>query len=148
MKPNAIFGLHPQLDNDCIPLGRLSLCRLLLMNESRYPWLILVPERPGITEVFELNEVDQLELIRESCLMASHLKRVFAADKMNVASIGNLVPQLHLHHVARYRTDAAWPAPVWGRFAPVPYAPEGLKACLEKMNLLEIPDFSLTVLAS
>lgn len=147
MKPNAIFELHPQLESDCIPLGRLPLCRVLLMNESRYPWLILVPERPGITEVFELDEVDQLELIRESCSMAGHLKRVFAADKMNVAAIGNLVPQLHLHHVVRYRTDAAWPAPVWGRFVPVPYALESLKACLEKMNLVEIPGFSPTALA-
>ena len=147
MKPNAMFELHQQLESDCIPLGRLPLCRVLLMNESRYPWLILVPERPGITEVFELNEVDQLELMRESCSMADHLKRVFAADKMNVAAIGNLVPQLHLHHVVRYRTDAAWPAPVWGRFAPAPYAPEALKACLEEMNLVEIPGFSPRALA-
>jgi diadenosine tetraphosphate (Ap4A) HIT family hydrolase len=147
MKPNAMFELHPQLEGDCIPLGRFPLCRVLLMNESRYPWVILVPERPGITEMFELNEAEQLALMRESCAVAAHLKRVFAADKINVAAIGNLVPQLHIHHVVRYRSDAAWPAPVWGRFAPAIYAPEALKACLEKMNLVEIPGFSLRALA-
>ncbi len=136
-----IFQLHPQLDNDCIHLGKLRLCRVLLMNESRYPWLILVPERSGMTELFELAEADQLQLIRESCVIAHHLKRAFAADKLNVAAIGNLVPQLHVHHVVRYRTDPAWPAPVWGRLPPEPYQPNALESCLDKLRLAEIPDF-------
>jgi diadenosine tetraphosphate (Ap4A) HIT family hydrolase len=142
MMPVAAFELHPQLQSDCIPLGCLPLCRVLLMNESRYPWLILVPERVGITEVFELDKADQLQLMHESGSIAEHLKRIFAGDKMNVAAIGNLVPQLHLHHVVRYRMDAAWPAPVWGRFAPMPYSPGALETCLEKINLAYIPEFS------
>jgi len=141
MKPNGIFELDPQLQRDCIPLGRFALSRVLLMNESRYPWLILVPERPAMTELFQLDESDQQEFIRESCATARHLKQVFAPDKINVAAIGNLVPQLHVHHVVRYRNDAAWPAPVWGRFTPVPYSPEALRACLDKMRLVDIPGF-------
>ena len=91
------------------------------MNESRYPWLILVPEREGINEIYQLNEADQILLLQESSLLARGLAEAFAADKLNIAAIGNLVPQLHVHHVVRYRDDPAWPAPVWGRFPPLPY---------------------------
>ncbi len=116
-----MFELHPQLQLDCLEIGRFRLCRLLLMNESRYPWLILVPEREGINEIYQLNEADQILLLQESSLLARGLAEAFAADKLNIAAIGNLVPQLHVHHVVRYRDDPAWPAPVWGRFPPLPY---------------------------
>lgn len=132
-----MFELHPQLKRDCLEIGRFALCRLLLMNESRYPWLILVPERAGVTEIFQLAEEDQTRLIHESSSLARGLAQGFAADKMNVAAIGNLVPQLHLHHIVRYRGDPAWPAPVWGKFEPLPYDEDalstvmaGLKSCL------------------
>lgn len=146
MNTESCFELHQQLASDCIALGRFPLSRLLLMNESRYPWLILVPERVDISEIFELDNDDQRQLMRESCLLAEHLKRNFAADKLNVAAIGNLVPQLHLHHVVRYRTDAAWPAPVWGRFSPEPYCSSALEECLGKLELENLPEFVATVL--
>ena len=116
-----MFELHPQLQLDCLEIGRFRLCRLLLMNESRYPWLILVPEREGLTEIYQLNEADQILLLQESSLLARGMAEAFAADKLNIAAIGNLVPQLHVHHVVRHRDDPAWPAPVWGRFPPLPY---------------------------
>lgn len=108
------FELHPRLATDTFTLGRFKLCRLLLMNDARFPWCILVPERSGITEIHTLSDEDQILLVRESSLLASRMTETFAADKMNVAALGNVVSQLHVHHVARFRTDVAWPAPVWG----------------------------------
>ncbi len=144
---NPPFELHPRLAEDGIGLGRFPLCRVLLMNERRYPWLILVPERPDISEIHELNEADQVQLIRESSILALHLKDVLAADKLNVAAIGNLVPQLHVHHVVRYHNDPAWPAPVWGRFSPAPYTAMALELIMERLSLAELPDFTPTALA-
>lgn len=115
------FRLHPQLGHDCIDLGRLGLCRLLMMNDNLYPWFILVPEKAGVTEIYQLNKPEQLLLIEESCFLAENLALLYQADKMNIAAIGNLVPQLHIHHIVRYRNDRAWPAPVWGKFDRVPY---------------------------
>jgi diadenosine tetraphosphate (Ap4A) HIT family hydrolase len=142
MNPPAIFELHPRLQEDCLSVGHFALCQLLLMNERRYPWLILVPKPPGVREIHELTDADQIRLIRESSALCRHLQQVFAPDKLNVAAIGNLVPQLHVHHVARFRDDPAWPAPVWGRFAPEPYAPEALEQILERLGLAELPGFT------
>lgn len=108
------FSLHPRLQEDSSSIGRLKLCQVLLVRDELYPWLILVPERADITEVYQLSEADRNQLQYESCeisrLMAGH----FNADKMNVAMLGNIVPQLHIHHIARFEHDAAWPGPVWG----------------------------------
>lgn len=117
----ASFQLHPRLARDGISLGRFPLCLLLLMNDSRYPWCILVPQRPAITEIHQLTEDDQMRLQRESCHLSRQLARCFAADKMNIAALGNVVPQLHIHHIVRYRHDPAWPDPVWGKLPPLPY---------------------------
>jgi diadenosine tetraphosphate (Ap4A) HIT family hydrolase len=115
------FQLHPRLQQDCIYLGSFELSQLLLMNDSHYPWFILVPQRADLSEIYQLNETDRQLLQTESCLLAQTLASLYQADKMNIAAIGNLVPQLHLHHVVRYQTDAAWPAPVWGKFTAIPY---------------------------
>ena len=117
-----MFELHPRLAEDCIPLSRLQLCRVLLMNDASYPWVILVPERPDVTEIYQLAPDDRRQLMEESAFVAQALARAFAADKMNVANLGNVVPQLHIHHIVRHHGDPAWPAPVWGRHAPRPYA--------------------------
>jgi diadenosine tetraphosphate (Ap4A) HIT family hydrolase len=109
-----MFSLHPQLEKDCTLVGNLSLCSVLLVNDANYPWLILVPRREGIREAFELTDDDQLQLMRESNQLAALMAAHFEADKMNVAALGNQVPQLHVHHIARYLHDAAWPGPVWG----------------------------------
>jgi diadenosine tetraphosphate (Ap4A) HIT family hydrolase len=120
------FHLHPQLEKDCIAIGRLTLCRLLLMNDKQFPWFILVPEIEGITEIFQLNKQQRSLLIEESSYLAEQLKTLYKADKINIAAIGNLVPQLHVHHVVRYRSDKAWPAPVWGKFSAIPYSGQEL----------------------
>jgi diadenosine tetraphosphate (Ap4A) HIT family hydrolase len=111
----STFQLHPRLANDCIDLGRFDLCRVLLMNERTHPWLILVPQRAGVSEICELSETDQKTLIVESSRIARAMLALFRPDKLSIAAIGNLVPQLHIHHVARFRTDPAWPGTVWGR---------------------------------
>lgn len=118
-----MFELHPRLAQDCLPLGHFPLCRALLMNERRYPWFVLVPQRPAIREIYQLEPADQRQLLEESSTLARALDQMFKPDKLNIAAIGNLVPQLHLHHIARFQDDPAWPAPVWGRFEPLPYAP-------------------------
>lgn len=116
------WQLHERLVADCFAVGDLPLCRLLLMNDAQYPWCILVPRRVGARELHRLDDADQLQLLRESTALAVAMEAAFKPHKMNVAALGNLVPQLHLHHIARYRSDAAWPAPVWGRHPPQPYA--------------------------
>lgn len=117
------FALHERLQADTIPLGRLALSRLLLMNDATYPWLILVPERPDVREIIELAAADRIALMEEITDVSRALTAMVHPDKLNVAAIGNLVPQLHVHIVARFRSDPAWPAPVWGRTPPRPYSP-------------------------
>lgn len=110
-----MFTLHPQLNNDCFHVTDLSLCQLLMMNDANYPWFVLVPMRENTTEIFQLNESDQNQLIKESSTLSKFLVRQFQPEKINVAALGNVVPQLHVHHIARFKTDSAWPAPVWGK---------------------------------
>ena len=128
------FELHPRLQQDCIVIGKFELSLLLLMNDSHYPWFILVPARENISEIYQLNEVDRQLLQKESCWLAEILAQTYQADKMNVAAIGNSVPQLHLHHVVRYQTDAAWPAPVWGKFPAIPYSEAQILEQMQKMR--------------
>ena len=108
------FQLHPQLAKDCYYLGDFPLCALLLSKDANYPWYILVPRQANISEAFQLSPNDQQKLQQESLQLSEALNNAFCADKMNIAALGNMVPQLHLHHIVRYKTDAAWPNPVWG----------------------------------
>jgi diadenosine tetraphosphate (Ap4A) HIT family hydrolase len=126
--------LHPQLQQDCLLLGHFPLCRLLLMRDANYPWFILVPDRPEISEIYQLDPADRQQLMRESCHLSMVLAQQFQAHKMNVAALGNLVPQLHIHHIVRYRHDPAWPAPVWGKVPARPYSPEGLAELLGRLS--------------
>ena len=118
---NSQFQLHERLQQDCILIGRFSLCQLLMMNDSQFPWFILVPERADIKEIYQLSVADRQLLSVESCFLAENMADLFKAHKMNMAAIGNMVPQLHIHHIVRYQIDKAWPAPVWGKFAALPY---------------------------
>lgn len=129
-----MFRLHPQLEQDCEQLGRFTLCRLLLMRDANYPWCILVPERADVREIYQLSEEDQIQLARESARLAATMAQLFSADKMNIATLGNVVPQLHVHHIARRRSDPAWPAPVWGKLPARAYAPDDLDRVLESMH--------------
>jgi diadenosine tetraphosphate (Ap4A) HIT family hydrolase len=129
------FSLHPQLAEDTHFVTDLPLCRVLLMNESRYPWFILVPRRAGIREIHELTAAERSQLWAESDQLSRALMALFQPDKLNLAALGNMVPQLHLHHIARFRADAAWPAPVWGKFAPQAYAAEEATQRIQAMQL-------------
>lgn len=115
------FELHPQLAADCFTLAEAPLCRLLLMNDTHYPWCILVPRRDNIREIYQLAADDRAQLLEESTALGAAMMQAFAGEKLNVAALGNQVPQLHLHHIVRYRDDPAWPAPVWGRHVAQPY---------------------------
>ena len=115
------FELHTQLAADCQPLAEAPLCRLLLMNDAQDPWCILVPRRPALREIYELDDADQAQLLAESVTLGRAMMQAFSGDKLNVAALGNMVPQLHLHHIVRRVGDPAWPAPVWGRHPAAPY---------------------------
>jgi diadenosine tetraphosphate (Ap4A) HIT family hydrolase len=108
------WTLHPQLKSDAIAVGDLALSRLLLANDANYPWLLLVPRRAGASEIIDLSEPEQSELLGEVGRACRALKAVSPCDKFNVAALGNVVPQLHVHVIARRRGDPAWPKPVWG----------------------------------
>ena len=131
-----MYQLHPRLQQDTVYLGQLTLCDVLLMNDARYPWVILVPRREDLTETYQLNEKDQQQLMTESVFVAKQLSSLVGADKMNIAALGNVVSQLHIHHVARYQTDEAWPAPVWGKGNAVSYNPDEAQAVAEQLKVI------------
>jgi diadenosine tetraphosphate (Ap4A) HIT family hydrolase len=120
---------HTQLAQETVPVGDLPLARVLLANDANYPWLILVPRLPGLVELIDLEENAQVQLLGEIAAAARALKTITACDKLNIAALGNQVPQLHVHVIARRRTDAAWPKPVWGVQPPLAYK-EGQQAAL------------------
>jgi len=127
-------AIHSQLSADCIALGRFSLCHLLLMNDSNYPWFILVPDRDDIREMYQLDTTDREQLLDESCRLSEFIMSAFEGEKLNVAALGNQVPQLHLHHIVRYTTDPAWPGPVWGKFPALSYTDQALSEIRSKFN--------------
>lgn len=129
-----MFALDSRLQQDCLVIGDFPLCRLLLMNDSNYPWFILVPRREEVSELFQLDADDQRQLWQETALLAETLKDIFAADKMNVATLGNVVSQLHMHVIVRRRDDASWPAPVWGRHPARPYSEQQAGQVVDKLR--------------
>lgn len=130
------FSLHARLATDTVRVGSFPLCEVLLMNDSHYPWIILVPRLADIREIHQLSEDAQQQLMRESVFVASVMQAHFKADKMNVAALGNMVPQLHIHHVARFAIDAAWPKPVWGVLPAEAYDEEALLLVLADLRRL------------
>jgi len=123
----AEFTLAPELARDCIDVADWPLCKVLLMNDSQYPWFILVPRKAGLKESIDLTESEQVLLMQESAKLSHLLREVFSPDKLNVAALGNMVPQLHIHHIVRYTHDKAWPAPVWGKVPAIPYKDDQIK---------------------
>jgi diadenosine tetraphosphate (Ap4A) HIT family hydrolase len=118
--PDAAWSLHPQLENDTTPVGDLALCRVLAIDDADYPWLILVPRRSGVSEFADLGADDATRLMAEITQASAILKAVTRCDKLNIGAIGNVVPQLHVHIVARWKDDPLWPKPVWGHAVPRP----------------------------
>ncbi|MDT3710798.1 MAG: HIT domain-containing protein [Pseudomonadaceae bacterium] len=136
-----MFILDSRLEQDTLPIGDFPLCRLLLMNDAQYPWFILVPRREAVSELFQLDAADQQQLWRETTAFAEIVKDSFGADKMNVATLGNVVSQLHMHVIARSRDDAAWPAPVWGKHQPKPYTQDQAAAIRARLKTVLADQF-------
>ncbi len=128
------FKLHPQLAADTIEVTNLDLCRVLLMNDATYPWLILVPERNGLKDLHDLEHADQSTCMMEIDRASRVLGDLHRPDKINVAALGNQVPQLHIHVIARFTSDAAWPNPVWGAGPAAAYAPNDLDRALAALR--------------
>ena len=119
-----MFQLDERLAIDTFSVKELPLCQVRLMNDCQFPWLILVPKIVGITEIYQLSNAQQHQFLQESALVCSALETLFSPKKLNVAALGNIVEQLHIHHIARFTSDCAWPNPVWGRQPTQPYSPE------------------------
>ena len=133
------FQLHPQLAKDCFVIKDLELCRLLLMNDKNYPWCILVPMREGKKDLYELTAAEQQLFIKESSRLSAVMMQLFCdqetgVKKMNVAALGNMVPQLHIHHIVRKEGDACWPKPVWGQVPAAFYSDEESQSLIAKIK--------------
>ena len=129
-----MFKLDSRLHNDTFFVCDLSLCRVLLMNDSQFPWLILVPMKNDIAEIIDLSEEDQITLLKESALASKAMQAVFSPLKLNVAALGNVVRQLHVHHVARFENDCAWSKPVWGNQPAVAYNTNDAQALVKSVK--------------
>jgi diadenosine tetraphosphate (Ap4A) HIT family hydrolase len=131
----SAFSLHPQFAADTHPVGDLALTRVLLANDANYPWLILVPRRPNVMELIDLAEREQMQLTGEIAQVSQALKAITECEKLNVAALGNVVAQLHVHVIGRKHSDKAWPRPVWGVAPPIEYDPkvrDGFLAALRR----------------
>jgi diadenosine tetraphosphate (Ap4A) HIT family hydrolase len=131
-----MFILDERLQNDTVLIGRLPLSQVLLMNDKRYPWVILVPARNDVFEYYHLSEIDRTQLMKESNLVIEKMADYFSPKSMNVAALGNVVPQLHQHHVCRYSDDPAWPGPVWGHSPAIAYSAEELEVRVKELQSL------------
>ena len=129
-----MFQLHERLAADTVPVGQLELCHVLLMDNRVWPWVILVPARPSVVEIHQLPVVDRARLIEEISSVSQVLVRLFQPDKINVGALGNMVPQLHVHVIARRRGDPAWPGPVWGSGHAELYDPAEREALALRLN--------------
>ncbi|WP_207458572.1 HIT family protein [Azospirillum sp. SYSU D00513] len=129
-----MFHLHERLAADTVPVASLGLCRLLLMDNRIWPWLILVPERPGLTEMHQLPQPDQHRLMDEIARASRLVEELFSPDKINVGALGNVVSQLHVHVIGRTRADPAWPGPVWGSGFAESYGAEEREAVLSRLR--------------
>lgn len=134
-----MFKLHTQLSTDTRLIGELPLSRVLLMNDSNYPWVILVPRVQDVTEIFQLSETKQNQLAKESAFLSQTMAEFFLADKMNIAALGNMVPQLHLHHIARFKVDPCWPKPVWGVEEMIVYSDIDLEKQIADIRKILLP---------
>lgn len=124
--------LHPQLKTDTFFVKNLALCRVLLMNNALYPWVILVPMREHLKEITDLTADDYALLCKEIHSMCTHMQDMWAPDKMNIGALGNMVSQLHIHLIARFEKDAAWPKPVWGQ-ASQPYTKDQAQEVIQRL---------------
>jgi len=127
------FKLHEMLIKDCIEIFEFPLCKVLLMNDRQYPWFILVPKVNDILDVYELEWEQQTQALNESSLLSEVLMGIYKGKKMNTGALGNLCPQLHIHHIVRFENDIAWPKPIWGAFPAIPYTEEEIQQVKDKV---------------
>lgn len=130
-----MFELDSRLQNDTFFVCDLTLSRVLLMNDSQFPWLILVPMRDDVAEIIDLTEQEQQTLLSESAKVSKAMQKLFSPYKLNVAALGNVVRQLHVHHVARFENDVAWPKPVWGNQSSVAYEESDAAEIISELKL-------------
>ncbi|URD39199.1 HIT domain-containing protein [Methylobacterium tardum] len=130
------FTLDPRLAADTVEVGDLTLCRVLLMDDARFPWLILVPRRPDLAEITDLSEPDAQALWQETRIAVGVMQALSRPDKVNVGALGNVVAQLHVHVVGRFRSDPAWPGPVWGVGTRTPYPLHARAQLIERAGAL------------
>ncbi|GEO99177.1 HIT domain-containing protein [Methylobacterium haplocladii] len=130
------FTLDPRLQADTAALGDLALCSVLLMDDSRFPWLILVPRREGLSELTDLTPEDSATLMEEIRLASRVMQTLSKPDKVNVAALGNVVAQLHVHVIGRFRSDPAWPSPIWGVGTAKPYPAHARAQLIERAGAL------------
>jgi diadenosine tetraphosphate (Ap4A) HIT family hydrolase len=131
---STAWSLHPQLEKETVNIGDLPLSRVLVVDDANYPWLLLVPRRADARDIIDLDEVEQAELMTEIVRVSRALRAVTACDKLNVAALGNVVPQLHVHVIARRVNDAAWPKPVWGQAPALAHDPLELEAFIRELR--------------
>lgn len=129
------FVLHERLEADTVSLGQSRLCEIRLMNDSHWPWILLVPRVAGVREIYQLTREQQQQLLAESSLLGEGMMDLFGGDKLNVAALGNMVPQLHLHHIVRFEGDPAWPGPVWGKLPPQAYSENALAEIVDRLSV-------------
>ncbi|HMO14495.1 MAG TPA: HIT domain-containing protein [Pirellulaceae bacterium] len=134
----AKFELHPDLKRDAIPIGEFHLSLVMLMNDQAYPWFVLVPMLGGLRDTCDLSEEQHAIFWAESFRFGRGLMNAYQGDKLNVASLGNITPQLHVHHVVRYKRDAAWPAPIWGKHPMKAYERSQIRIVREKLEQADI----------
>lgn len=131
---DSAWSLHPQLAKDTIDIGDLPLSRVLVIKDANYPWMLLVPRRADAVEIIDLDEVAQAQLMTEITRVSRALKDITKCDKLNVAALGNMVPQLHVHIIARRTSDVAWPRPVWGVAPALPHDAEEVQHFISAMR--------------
>ena len=136
------FELHPDLKRDGIPMGTFDQCLVLLINDAAYPWFVLVPKREGISDMIDLTPEDYRQMCEESSIFSKAIMEIFEGEKLNVAALGNMTPQLHIHHIVRYKSDAAWPGPIWGKQPMQPYTDAQSKKILQQLAAADMGGFS------
>jgi diadenosine tetraphosphate (Ap4A) HIT family hydrolase len=133
---DPLFSLDPRLAADTLPVGELPLSSVRLLNDSRFPWLVLVPRRSAASEITDLTDDDAATLMGDIRLAIRVMLELARPDKVNVGALGNIVPQLHVHVVGRFLSDPAWPGPVWGSGPAIPYPDHAAAALLERAGRL------------
>lgn len=127
------FSLNPRLEGDSLPILDLPLCTVRLMKDANYPWLLLIPRVSDLVEIIDLDDADQVQLMREIAAASQVLRKATDCEKLNVGALGNQVPQLHVHVIGRFRSDPAWPGPIWGAVPPVPYEPDAAEQLINRI---------------